>query len=156
MEKCISFAIRKASRIVIRFLNSELNRMGCKLNTTQIQLLSIVNDFPKYSMLDLSKLAAMERTTFARNAELLQKNGYISCVGKKNKVYSLTDQGKDSLAKHLDAIKTVQSILNGTITALGIDVDQLNKCLNLIIRALGNEAKPESSPASQQARQYLS
>ncbi len=95
---CTSFNLRKATRAITQLYDDILRPSG--LRGTQFSLLTVIWIMGKASITRLAEEAVMDRTTLARNLDLLEQQGLIRIqAGEDARVreVSLTPAGHDSL-----------------------------------------------------------
>ena len=73
--RCACFGLRKASRAVTQLYDEALRPAG--LRTTQFSLLALLRLAGTAPMTRLAEEAVMDRTTLARNLEVLQRDGLV-------------------------------------------------------------------------------
>jgi DNA-binding MarR family transcriptional regulator len=73
--RCACFSLRKASRAVTQLYDDALRPAG--LRTTQFSLLALLRLAGTVPMTKLAEEAVMDRTTLARNLEVLQRDGLV-------------------------------------------------------------------------------
>lgn len=72
---CVGFNLRKASRMVTRYLDEILEPTG--LRSTQFSLLAAIGRHQRMSHSHLARLLVMDRTTLTRSLKPLEKMGWI-------------------------------------------------------------------------------
>lgn len=72
---CACFNLRKATRAVTQLYDDALRPAG--LRCTQFSLLTLLKASGTVSMTGLAEDAVMDRTTLARNLEVLQRDGLV-------------------------------------------------------------------------------
>ncbi len=97
---CVSFGLRKASRIATKFYDDALRPSG--LRNTQFALLGALNNLGEASIGDLSERLATDGTTLTRNLEIMVRRDLIENIiaddGRVRNV-RLTDLGKKKFEK---------------------------------------------------------
>ena len=73
--RCACFSLRKAARAVTQRYDDALRPAG--LRTTQFSLLALLRLAGPVPMTRLAQEAVMDRTTLARNLEVLQRSGLV-------------------------------------------------------------------------------
>jgi DNA-binding MarR family transcriptional regulator len=73
--QCACFSLRKASRAVTQLYDDALRPAG--LRSTQFSLLALLRLAGTVPMTKLAEEAVMDRTTLARNLEVLQRDGLV-------------------------------------------------------------------------------
>jgi DNA-binding MarR family transcriptional regulator len=74
--RCLSLALRQASRAVSRVYDEEMRRIG--LRTTQFSILRVLSDKAELRQRDLAELTVHEETTLTRNLRPLVKAGWVT------------------------------------------------------------------------------
>lgn len=74
-SRCACFSLRKASRAVTQLYDDALRPVG--LRATQFSLLALLRLAGTVPMTRLAEEAVMDRTTLARNLEVLQRDGLV-------------------------------------------------------------------------------
>lgn len=99
MPNCISFNLRRATRTVTQFYDSELRRQGVR--STQTPILQALCSQDVWSMADLSEFLGMDRTTLVRNLRPLERDGLLEMDGGghgRQVELSITSKGR----KHVE------------------------------------------------------
>ncbi len=107
---CTCFNLRKATRAITQLYDDILRPSG--LRVTQFSLLTVIWIMGKVNITRLAEEAVMDRTTLARNLDLLEKQGLIRIqAGEDARVreVSLTPAGHDSLAAAFPYWKKAQA-----------------------------------------------
>ena len=97
---CVSFGLRKASRIATKFYDDALRPSG--LRNTQFALLGKLDSLGEASIGDLAEILATDGTTLTRNLEILVRRDLIqNIVADDGRVRNvrLTDLGKRTFAE---------------------------------------------------------
>ena len=74
-QNCVCFNLRKAARAVTQVYDDVLRPTG--LRATQHSLLTVIQLSGKVSISTLADRAVMDRTTLARNLDLLEREGLV-------------------------------------------------------------------------------
>jgi DNA-binding MarR family transcriptional regulator len=74
-ENCVCFNLRRVTRVVTQFYDSEMRRLG--IRPTQGTILASLNAKDSWNMAELSEWLGMERTTLVRNLQPLQRDGLV-------------------------------------------------------------------------------
>jgi DNA-binding MarR family transcriptional regulator len=74
--RCLSLALRQASRAVSRIYDEELRRVG--LRTTQFSVLRVLSANGELRQRDLAELTVHEETTLTRNLRPLLDAGWVT------------------------------------------------------------------------------
>jgi DNA-binding MarR family transcriptional regulator len=102
-RNCVCFNLRKATRAVTQVYDDVLRPTG--LRATQHSLLTVLELAGTVSITDLAELAVMDRTTLARNLDLLELEGLVRIRSGKDdarvREVTLTSAAKKKLAAAL-------------------------------------------------------
>jgi len=107
---CVCFNLRRVTRVVTQFYDSEMRRLG--IRPTQGTILASLNAKPSWSMAELSDWLGMERTTLVRNLRPLQRDGLVQAAGggRGNRVeLSITTKGRKQVEQLAPAWRSAQS-----------------------------------------------
>src|SRR5437899_1487889 len=99
-QNCVCFNLRRATRVVTQFYDSEMRRLG--IRPTQGTILTSLNAKKSWNMAELSDWLGMERTTLVRNLRPLQRDGLVQAFGggRGNRVeLSITTKGRKQVGK---------------------------------------------------------
>ena len=110
VENCVCFNLRRVTRAVTQFYDSEMRRHG--IRPTQGTILSSLQAKHSWNMAELSDWLGMDRTTLVRNLRPLQRDGLvqISGGGRGNRVeMAITAKGRKQIEKLTPAWKSAQS-----------------------------------------------
>src|SRR4051812_15940255 len=110
VENCVCFNLRRVTRMVTQFYDSEMRRHG--IRPTQGTILASLHARDTWNMAELSDWLGMDRTTLVRNLKPLQRNGLvkISGGGRGNRVeLAITAKGRTQIEKLTPAWKSAQS-----------------------------------------------
>src|SRR5213596_2627304 len=116
-ENCVCFNLRRVTRAVTQFYDSEMRRHG--IRPTQGTILSSLQAKESWNMAELSDWLGMERTTLVRNLRPLQRDGLVQAVGggRGNRVeLAITAKGRNQIEKLTPAWKSAQ---NAAVKTLG-------------------------------------
>lgn len=97
---CVSFNLRKASRIVTNYFDTILAPSG--LRSTQFHILASIGRHENLPISDLADILVMDRTTLTRNLRPLEKKKLIRFSrgkDKRTREIILTPLGYSSLSK---------------------------------------------------------
>lgn len=136
VRRCACFNLRKAARAVTQFYDDTLRPSG--LRTTQFSLLMVIGTFGRVSVTRLAEDAVMDRTTLARNLDLLEREGLVRIrVGEDARVreVELTPAAHEKLAaafpywekaqaqvtKKLGAERTDRLLADLSVAVLAVD-----------------------------------
>src|SRR5213080_1662744 len=117
VENCVCFNLRRVTRAVTQFYDSEMRRHG--IRPTQGTILSSLQAKESWNMAELSDWLGMDRTTLVRNLRPLQRDGLvqISGGGRGNRVeLAITAKGRKQIEKLTPAWRSAQS---ATVKTLG-------------------------------------
>lgn len=102
-RNCVCFNLRKAARAVTQVYDEILRPTG--LRATQHSLLQVLQIAGTVSVSQLAELAVMDRTTLARNLDLLEREGLVRIKpGEEDarvREVTLTEAAKKKLAAAL-------------------------------------------------------
>jgi DNA-binding MarR family transcriptional regulator len=110
---CTCFNLRKATRAVTQFYDDILRPSG--LRATQFNLLSVIWIMGTVSITRLAEEAVMDRTTLARNLDLLKEQGLVQIqAGEDARVreVTLTRAGHDSVMAAFPQWRKAQALLS--------------------------------------------
>jgi DNA-binding MarR family transcriptional regulator len=109
-RNCVCFNLRKAARAVTQIYDDVLRPTG--LRATQHSLLHVLKVVGTASVSRLAELAVMDRTTLARNLDLLEREHLVRVqpgTDARVREVSLTNQGQKRLAAALPYWEEAQS-----------------------------------------------
>jgi DNA-binding MarR family transcriptional regulator len=110
VENCVCFNLRRVTRAVTQFYDSEMRRHG--IRPTQGTILSSLQAKHSLNMAELSDWLGMDRTTLVRNLQPLQRDGLVQIGGggRGNRVeLAITAKGRKQIEKLTPAWKSAQS-----------------------------------------------
>jgi len=113
---CTCFNLRKATRAVTQLYDDILRPSG--LRATQFNLLSVIWIMETVSITRLAEEAVIDRTTLARNLDLLKSQGLVRIqAGEDARVreVSLTQAGHDSVMAAFPRWKKAQALVTKTL-----------------------------------------
>ena len=116
VENCVCFNLRRVTRAVTQFYDSEMRRHG--IRPTQGTILSSLQAKDNWSMAELSDWLRMDRTTLLRNLRPLQRDGLVQVTGggHGNLVeLAITAKGRKQIEKLRPAWKSAQSAVVKTL-----------------------------------------
>lgn len=116
VENCACFNVRRVSRVITQFFDTEVRRQGAR--PTQTPILGALNAKDGWSMTELSEWLGMDRTTLVRNLRPLQRDGLVKATGGGRGGYvelTITDKGRKTLAKILPAWRQAQDKVVATL-----------------------------------------
>lgn len=99
-RECTCFNLRKATRVVTQLFDDSMRSTG--LRSTQFVLLVHTHAMGPITLSKLSEAMVTDRTTLARNIELLEKNGLIEARDgddRRTRIVSITEKGRKKLAE---------------------------------------------------------
>ena len=109
VENCVCFNLRRATRAVTQFYDSEMRRHG--IRPTQGTILSSLHARESWNMAELSDWLGMDRTTLVRNLRPLQRDGLVQIGGggRGNRVeLAITAKGRKQIEKITPAWRSAQ------------------------------------------------
>ena len=118
VENCVCFNLRRVTRAVTQFYDSETRRHG--IRPTQGSILSSLQAKDRWTMAELSDWLGMDRTTLVRNLRPLQRDGLVEVGGGgRGKLVELaiTPKGRKQIEKLTPAWKSAQSAAVKTLGA---------------------------------------
>ncbi len=118
MAACTCFNLRKATRAITQLYDDSLRPSG--LRVTQFSLLTAIWIMGEVSITRLAEEAVMDRTTLARNLDLLETQGLIRIqAGEDARVreVSLTPAGHGSLMAAFPYWKKAQALVTKNLGA---------------------------------------
>ena len=110
VENCVCFNLRRVTRAVTQFYDSEMRRHG--MRPTQGSILASLRAKDGWNMAELSDWLGMERTTLVRNLHPLQRDGLVQAAGggRGGRVeLSITAKGRKKIEECLPAWRSAQS-----------------------------------------------
>ena len=116
VENCVCFNLRRVTRAVTQFYDSEMRRHG--IRPTQGTILSSLQAKDSWTMAELSDWLGMDRTTLVRNLRPLQRDHLvqISGGGRGNRVeLAITAKGRKQIEKLAPAWRSAQSAVVNTL-----------------------------------------
>lgn len=119
---CTCFNLRKATRAITQLYDDVLRPTG--LRATQFSLLTVIWTMRKVSITGLAEEAVTDRTTLARNLDLLEKQGLVRIQpGEDARVreVSLTPAGRDRLATAYPYWKQAQARVTRDLGAVRVN-----------------------------------
>lgn len=115
---CACFKVRKAARAITKLYDEVLRPSG--LRATQFSLLMATRVMGPVTVVKLAQVMVMDRTTLARNLQILEKQGLISInpgEDRREREVNLTAEGMEVLTKAIplweEAQERVQKGLGG-------------------------------------------
>ncbi len=96
-QNCLCFHLRKSSRVMTQYYESQLRGGGLRL--TQSSILTALSMRPNWTMAELSSALGQERTTLIRNLGLLKRKGLVASspgLGRPANV-AITAKGRQAL-----------------------------------------------------------
>jgi len=109
VEHCACFNVRRTSRVITQFFDTEVRRYGVR--PTQTPILGALQAKDGWGMAELSEWLGMERTTLLRNLRPLQRDGLVRANGGGRGGHvelAITRKGRRALAKALPAWRSAQ------------------------------------------------
>jgi DNA-binding MarR family transcriptional regulator len=112
LASCTCFTLRKATRAVTQVYDDIMRPSG--LRVTQFNLLSVIWIMQTVTITRLSEEAVIDRTTLARNLDLLKQQGLVRIqTGEDARVreVSLTTAGHDRVTAAFPFWKKAQAVV---------------------------------------------
>lgn len=122
LASCTCFNLRKATRAVTQVYDDIMRPSG--LRVTQFNLLSVIWIMQTVTITRLSEEAVIDRTTLARNLDLLKQQGLVRIeAGEDARVreVSLTTAGYDSVTAAFPYWKKAQAVVTKNLGAGRVD-----------------------------------
>jgi DNA-binding MarR family transcriptional regulator len=116
VENCVCFNLRRVTRAITQFFDSEMRRHG--IRATQGTILLALNTGERWSMAELSDGLGMDRTTLVRNLRPLQRDGLAEVIGggRGSRVeVAITAEGKKRIEKLMPAWRSAQCAVVETL-----------------------------------------
>src|SRR5207253_1795363 len=110
VENCVCFNLRRVTRAVTQFYDSEMRRHG--IRPTQGTILLALNAKESWTMAELSDCLGLERTSLVRNLQPLQRDGLVTADGGgrgKRVELAITAKGRKQVEKFMPAWESAQS-----------------------------------------------
>jgi DNA-binding MarR family transcriptional regulator len=115
-RNCVCFNLRKAARAVTQVYDEILRPTG--LRATQHSLLRVLQVAGTVSVTKLAEVAVMDRTTLARNLDLLEREGLVrvqSGADARVREVALTDAAHKRLAAALPYWEKAQAQVTNSL-----------------------------------------
>lgn len=107
---CLCHNLRKTSRLLTQYYDEALRPSGLRI--TQFTLMSTVEEMREVAFVPLADFLGMDRTTLARNVEILVRDGLVSVeigsADRRQQVVRLTEFGESRLAAAMPLWKAAQ------------------------------------------------
>ena len=132
-DGCVSFLLRKTSRVVSRLYDEELKSAGLK--STQFSLLAVIYQLGPLLPKELADLISLDKSTLSRNLKVLENAGLLRFeVGDdaRARPVLLTEKGRHKLEEALPLWKAAQDQLRNILGA------ETNKLLQVLKLSLNN------------------
>ena len=117
VDPCLSYALRRADRIVTQLYNRHLGPTG--LRGTQYSVLRAIGDDGCVTARELSSRLTMDQTTVSRALKPLIRDGYLEAregpLDRREKILCLTAAGKQVSARAHAAWEEAQAELRGLL-----------------------------------------
>jgi DNA-binding MarR family transcriptional regulator len=110
VENCVCFNLRRVTRAVTQFYDSEMRRHG--IRPTQGTILLALNAKESWTMAELSDCLGLERTTLVRNLQPLQRDDLVTADGGgrgRRVELAITAKGRKQVEKFMPAWESAQS-----------------------------------------------
>ena len=115
-RECTCFNLRKASRVLTQVYDDNMRLTG--LRVTQFALLIHAQAMGPVVLSKLADVMLTDRTTLARNLDVLEKNGLVRVEDgddRRTRIVSITDDGRKKLAEAFPHWKRTQDELKEMI-----------------------------------------
>lgn len=113
---CLAEGLRAATRTVLKYYADHM--AGCDVSIAQFSLLMRLYYLRAPTMLELAKHLETDRTTMARNVELLERGGFVEVFrgkDRRSRLVRLTDKGfkalTDALPKWQEAQREMRALI---------------------------------------------
>jgi DNA-binding MarR family transcriptional regulator len=113
---CLAEGLRAANRAVTKYYSDRMS--GCDIGAAQFSLLMRLYYLGESTMLQLAKHMDIDRTTLARNVDLLEKGGFVEVSegrDRRSRLVKLTDRGfealNSALPKWLEAQRQMRELI---------------------------------------------
>jgi DNA-binding MarR family transcriptional regulator len=107
---CLCHNLRKTSRLLTQYYDEMLRPSGIRI--TQFTLMAAVQQMKESAFVPLSEYLGMDRTTLARNVELLQREGLVETAAgatdRRQQIVWLTAKGESVLQAAMPLWETAQ------------------------------------------------
>ncbi len=100
------------------FYDHDISKLGLNINKTQINIMMLIDENKNSSMSEISQMTGIEKSSFTRSVDCLEKNGFITRNAIENDrritKLSLTKNGiKATTLIRNDFDKYLESLING-------------------------------------------
>lgn len=123
-------------RSILRYGNSRLLENGCPIEYQQFRMLKVISETQSrnaVSVVDLSVIMKMDRTTMSHNSNKLLSLGLVNKVktpGGNKTIILISDEGRRVLNEHMDAYTHIKSIiLSGIREEFGQELKRIERNL---------------------------
>jgi len=107
---CLCHNLRKTSRLLTQYYDEALRPSGLRI--TQFTLMATVAEMGEVAFIPLAEFLGMDRTTLARNVEILVRDGLAGVVAgtsdRRQQMVSLTEFGESRLAEAMPLWQAAQ------------------------------------------------
>jgi len=107
---CLCHNLRKTSRLLTQYYDEALRPVGLRI--TQFTLMATVDEMREVAFIPLADFLGMDRTTLARNVEILLRDGLVSvetgATDRRQQVVRLTEFGESQLAAAMPLWRAAQ------------------------------------------------
>ena len=136
LTNCLCASMRQSSRNISQIYNRHLKASGEKINANQVSILVTISQVDDGSIIKISNLLKMERTTLTRNLNILKKSGWVksnSGLDGRFTYINLTAKGNKVLSKVFPhwskAQDQVKKILGEELGSFRRNLKNINKNL---------------------------
>ena len=100
------------------FYDHDISKLNLNINKTQINILMLIDECKNSSMSEISQMTGIEKSSFTRSVDCLEKNGFITRNAIENDrritKLSLTEKGvKATTLIRNDFDKHLESLISG-------------------------------------------
>ncbi|MEC3909226.1 MarR family winged helix-turn-helix transcriptional regulator [Sphingobium sp. CR2-8] len=113
---CLAEGVRSANRALSKIYGEYLD--GCQVSAAQASILMRLYYLRETTMLQLAKHMETDRTTMARNVDLMQRLGFVEVIegkDRRSRIVRMTDAGfaalQEALPKWLEAQAALRTVL---------------------------------------------
>jgi DNA-binding MarR family transcriptional regulator len=141
--QCNCAAMRSATRALTQAYDEVLRPSG--LRTTQFSILARSAAVGPTPLSDLAEILAMDRTTLARNLQLLERDGLIAIVvgdDRRSRLVHVTSAGRKIVARAMPLWQSIQQRFEAKMGSSSAEA--LRDVMNLVVQ-LGRELSDENA-----------
>ncbi|HOP30766.1 MAG TPA: MarR family transcriptional regulator [Spirochaetota bacterium] len=124
------------------FYDHDISKLGLNINKTQINILMLIDECRNSSMSEISQMTGIEKSSFTRSVDCLEKNGFITRNAIENDrritKLSLTEKGvkattliRNDFDKHLESL--ISGFSEDEKNEFLISLESISKSMNKIL-----------------------